>query len=759
MGKVVEKKKKKGRPSLLDLQKRSLREHQLLLQQQQHQKKIPNPNYKPTPASSATLSRRSTRWNPNSEGISQSETDNIDTGGEEDDELNSKRKEKKLKLVLKLPPQLNNSTSQNSNGSDSNDEDDNHKKRKINAIRDGSGLEKGEKSISGTNPTNPHQGSQVDAGPSTPLPDKKLLLFVLDRLQKKDIYGVFSEPVDPNELPDYREVISNPMDFGTVRKKLASAAYTNLEQLEKDIFLICSNAMQYNAPDTIYFRQAKSIQELAKKNFENLRQDGDEHKAEPKIVRRGRPPTKNLKKPLGRPPLDRTGSELSEATLATGGDNIWSNYDLRKGSGLAEVSGRSHGFRNGEMHTGWSADHKYNDEFPGSMLRGTSTRYGKKQFVPDENRRNTYNPSGGMQESSVLTTFDGEKKLLMPVGLHSEHGYARSLARFATNLGSVAWKIAAKKIERSLLPGIKFGPGWVGENDNTLPRPVLQSSPLPGQQLQSQPLSTPLGQQLQSEPLSTPPGQQLPSQPFATPPDQQLPSQPFFTRGQQLPSQPLSTPPGQQLPSQPLFTPPGQQLPSQPFSTPGTSSAPALGTSFSAPTPSNVESKGDKPEVDTSLEEHVPSSKPLPPPAPNKSLEPSTESAEAIKGLNFSSVSAARPRPPFQIQQNPVFHSGMNGFNTGHGLNLAAQMGKLVQTDRPAGFNFQSPGVDASSLKSEDAKVSEKCEGLTPPNPGIHTPQQKPDLVPPDLNVKFHSPGSPSTSRVDSTQPDLALQL
>lgn len=68
----------------------------------------------------------------------------------------------------------------------------------------------------------------MESGPSTPLPDKKLLLFILDRLQKcvslflcvvfgffyvafvfmftvfcvnfrKDTYGVFSEPVDPEE--------------------------------------------------------------------------------------------------------------------------------------------------------------------------------------------------------------------------------------------------------------------------------------------------------------------------------------------------------------------------------------------------------------------------------------------------------------------------------------------------------------------------------------------------------------------------------
>ncbi|KAK9286346.1 hypothetical protein L1049_014739 [Liquidambar formosana] len=731
-----------------------------------------NPNYRTTataaaaapasaPASTPTPTRRSTRRNPNPDEISPSEAENIDTAGEDDDESSGKRREKKLKLVLRLPTTQRsslNSTSLNSYASDSNAEDDNaatnHKKRKINAIRDGSGREdgeKGEKPTSGAKPTNSLQGTPVDGRPSTPLPDKKLLLFVLDRLQKKDTYGVFSDPVDPKELPDYHEVIDHPMDFGTVRKKLNSGAYANLEQFEKDVFLICSNAMQYNAPDTIYFRQARSIHELAKSNFENLRQDSD-NEAKPKIVRRGRPPTKNLKKSLGRPSLERTGSEFSsDATLATAGENTnWSNHDPRKGSllsdksGPVDLSGRSFpGSRNSEAYTGWLAEHKFerNDEFTGSMLKGNSMKHGKKQFVLDENRRNTYkqgHPSAGVREPSVLATFDREKKLLMAVGLHSEHGYARSLARFAANLGPVAWKIASKKIERSLPAGVKFGPGWVGENEVALQKPLLLPSHPPGQLSQSQPLSLP--------------------------------------------------------------------------------------ANSSAASPSPVESKGDKlsekVEGDNSSGKYVPStlsamdghpSKPLPPSASassspfvaNRSPEPGTESAEVVKGLNpntgfnilNSSVGAIRPRPPFQIHQSPVIHPGMNGFNSGYGFNFPAQMGKLIGAARPPGFNFQSPGmldtisrtntnfvrpVTANSLNSEEPKFSENstikpgssltnsgCEGLAASRSGLHpqsswqglSPQQKPDSVPPDLNVRFQSPGSPSSSRVDSAQPDLALQL
>ncbi|KAL6226249.1 hypothetical protein ACLB2K_000212 [Fragaria x ananassa] len=50
--------------------------------------------------------------------------------------------------------------------------------------------------------------------------------------------------------------------------ELDQGAYANLEQFEKDVLLISSYAMQYNAPDSIYFRQTRSIQELAKNDFE-----------------------------------------------------------------------------------------------------------------------------------------------------------------------------------------------------------------------------------------------------------------------------------------------------------------------------------------------------------------------------------------------------------------------------------------------------------------------------------------------------------
>lgn len=80
---------------------------------------------------------------------------------------------------------------------------------------------------------------------------------------------------------------------------------------------------------------------MAKKDFENLRQDSDNEQSEPKIARRGRPPTKNLKKALGRPSLDPSGPEFSsDAVVATVGERpVFFNNDPRKGPHLAEKSG------------------------------------------------------------------------------------------------------------------------------------------------------------------------------------------------------------------------------------------------------------------------------------------------------------------------------------------------------------------------------------------------------------------------------------
>ncbi|KAL3619808.1 hypothetical protein CASFOL_034720 [Castilleja foliolosa] len=437
----------------------------------------------PKPPTSNPTNRRSTRRNPNHlNSPTQPEID------DDDDE----RKEKKVKLVVRLPQSDekieidekrrhsreidsgSGSGSVSESDPESEDREGCVKKRKIGDVDHGSGegVSDQEKVVVKGTDTSLH-GSPLESGPTTPLPDKKLLIFILDRLQKKDTYGVYSEPVDPNELPDYFEIIDQPMDFGTVRKKLDNGVYKSLEELEVDVLLICSNAMQYNSADTVYYRQARTIQELAKRDFNNLKHEGEDGELQPKVVRRGRPPnSKNQKKLLETFPVDRVGNEQSSgATLAKEEDKATgsNSYNLRKGPALYRFRSAdpyvSYGSRNGENYSESTID--WNNEFPASILRA-DMKYGKKHFTVDENRRDTYrqfhSPSSG-NNPLVLSNSVGNMKRLVPVGLQEAFSYARSLARYAANLGPVAWKLASRKIEAVLPAGVQYGPGWVGEKE------------------------------------------------------------------------------------------------------------------------------------------------------------------------------------------------------------------------------------------------------------------------------------------------------
>lgn len=64
-----------------------------------------------------------------------------------------------------------------------------------------------------------------------------------------DQFGwVFHDPVDPVALglPDYFEVVKNPMHLALVKKKLESAVYADMELFARDVRLVFENAILYN---------------------------------------------------------------------------------------------------------------------------------------------------------------------------------------------------------------------------------------------------------------------------------------------------------------------------------------------------------------------------------------------------------------------------------------------------------------------------------------------------------------------------------
>ncbi|KAM1467988.1 hypothetical protein ACFX13_033864 [Malus domestica] len=227
------------------------------------------------------------------------------------------------------------------------------------------------------------------------LPEKRILELILDKLQRKDTYEIFAEPVDPNEVEGYYEIIEEPMDFGTMRAKLHEGMYKNLEQFEHDAFLITENAMHFNSTATIYFRQARAIHELAKKVFHVLKTSPNNFEL-----------------------------EFSETRQRSG----------RKAQGEAG--------RRSQVKIGCSS---YIDAREHRVLSGTHDGRRSRSFEGDP--RSTYRPWTSFldeDESTSLTVISKLKQLEHVT--HQDIGYTESLMLYVKDLGPTAQKIARKKL-------------------------------------------------------------------------------------------------------------------------------------------------------------------------------------------------------------------------------------------------------------------------------------------------------------------------
>nr|KYP73418.1 Bromodomain and PHD finger-containing protein 3 [Cajanus cajan] len=697
MGQIV-RRKKKGRPSKADLARRS--------------------GESPAAAQSdlrRSRRRRNVRYNIDYD-------DYLDEEDEDEDEDERRREKKKLKLVVKL----------NNHEEEDDDEEDDAPSRaaprgvhapeeKVEEEEEEEEEEEGEEEEEEENEeAEEHEeerevkGRKVDSKglhsvsvlgtPSKlpagiPLPDKRTLELILDKLQKKDTYGVYAEPVDPEELPDYHDVIEHPMDFATVRKKLANGSYLTLEQFESDVFLICSNAMQYNAAETIYHKQARSIQELARKKFEKLRIDFERSQSELKSEQKTRSNSlvkKLAKKPLGHASQEPVGSDFSSgATLATIGDILPTSHPMQ--GVVCERPGNIDGLVEGNAFLIEANQEKAEDYISGRVLL---SKLGRKPSVQDIERRATYNTSNlpTTRSDSIFTTFESEIKQLVPVGLQTEYSYARSLARFAATLGPTAWKIASQRIQQAVPPGCKFGRGWVGEYE-PLPTPVLMLD----NRAQQQPS---LGTNLQST-------------------TELLKVDKKCKNVESTVEHPVNVPMHE-----------GKQPPvcsSSGFTSDGKSSL--------------FGSAGPRPSAHTSSSSnHSPAdTPPVTPSVPSGRREDSTN-ASAAAARAWMSVGAAGFKQGPENSSSPKNQISADSlYNPARDFHQHQPFSR-IRGEFPSGgmpFQFQIP----------------PWRGIRPHS----QPRQKQETLPPDLNIGFQSPGSPAKQSsgvlVDSQQPDLALQL
>ncbi|XP_011270325.1 hypothetical protein CAOG_08705 [Capsaspora owczarzaki ATCC 30864] len=74
-----------------------------------------------------------------------------------------------------------------------------------------------------------------------------------------DTNGWYSTPVNTKVVWDYLRVIKQPIDLGTIQRKVENFGYFTVDEFEKDVQLLISNARTYNTPDSAYHSEAVAL--------------------------------------------------------------------------------------------------------------------------------------------------------------------------------------------------------------------------------------------------------------------------------------------------------------------------------------------------------------------------------------------------------------------------------------------------------------------------------------------------------------------
>jgi len=91
-----------------------------------------------------------------------------------------------------------------------------------------------------------------------------LLLKMLASVTKHKWAHPFKRPVTDKEAPDYKDIITNPMDFSTLRKRIEAGLVPDVGALVAGLNLIFSNAMLYNAKGSDYHKMALTLRDVVK---------------------------------------------------------------------------------------------------------------------------------------------------------------------------------------------------------------------------------------------------------------------------------------------------------------------------------------------------------------------------------------------------------------------------------------------------------------------------------------------------------------
>ncbi|KAJ8081889.1 hypothetical protein PM082_007735 [Marasmius tenuissimus] len=107
---------------------------------------------------------------------------------------------------------------------------------------------------------------------SSLFPHESKLRFAFENIIQMDRHDYFKNPVNKAQVPDYFEVVKQPMCWTVIDGKLDKHQYWDLDEFKHDIQLVLDNAILYNKSGTPYHKTATRIRAALPTHFQELDQ-------------------------------------------------------------------------------------------------------------------------------------------------------------------------------------------------------------------------------------------------------------------------------------------------------------------------------------------------------------------------------------------------------------------------------------------------------------------------------------------------------
>ena len=109
---------------------------------------------------------------------------------------------------------------------------------------------------------------------NTPLYDcwDKAAKRLINSLWRVNSAQIFHHPVDPDRLqiPDYFEIVKEPIDFGTIKQRLNHNYYFEMHEVVEDIQRCFDNCLLFNGEESLVGERCMKVINEFKKLYQKL---------------------------------------------------------------------------------------------------------------------------------------------------------------------------------------------------------------------------------------------------------------------------------------------------------------------------------------------------------------------------------------------------------------------------------------------------------------------------------------------------------